>query len=170
MVAISQSCLVRVTYLYDGPMSENDVPIPEEPLDAEEREALQQDLVDVQVLKEILGTKGIRGVVFYCPDCDEDHYLAWDLLAGNLRELLDAGESPVHEPAFEPDPNDYVSWDYARGFLDGYESFEQEELGDSVMKLVLELKRRGWRPDEVKSLLATVDLQLPALDEPDTAN
>lgn len=138
----------------------------EEPLDADEREALQQDLVDVQVLKEILGTKGIRGVVFYCPDCDEDHYLAWDLLAGNLQELLNAGESPVHEPAFNPDPNDYVSWDYARGFLDGYESFEQEELGDAVLKLVLELKSRGWRPDEVKSLLAKVNLQIPSLDDP----
>ena len=138
----------------------------EEPLDADEREALQQDLVDVQVLKEILGTKGIRGVVFYCPDCDEDHYLAWDLLAGNLQELLNAGESPVHEPAFNPDPNDYVSWDYARGFLDGYESFEQEELGDAVLKLVLELKQRGWRPDEVKALLAKVNLQIPSLDDP----
>jgi hypothetical protein len=70
----------------------------------------------------------------------------------------------VHEPAFDPDPNDYVSWDYARGFLDGYESFEQEELGDSVLKLVLELKERGWRADEVKGLLAKVDLQVPMLD------
>ncbi len=149
-------------------MDDEEIPTPEEgePLDANEREALQQDLVDVQVLKEILGTKGIRGVVFYCPDCDEDHFLAWDLLAGNLQELLAAGESPVHEPAFNPDPNDYVSWDYARGFLDGYESFEQEELGDSVLKLVLELKARGWRPDEVKALLAKIDLQLPPLDEP----
>ena len=137
----------------------------QEPLGEDEREALQQDLVDVQVLKEILGTKGIRGVVFYCPDCDEDHYLAWDLLAGNLQELLSAGESPVHEPAFEPDPNDYVSWDFARGFLDGYESFEQEEMGDSVLKLVLELKERGWRPDEVKALLAKVDMQLPPLGD-----
>ena len=138
----------------------------EEPIGDDEREALQQDLVDVQVLKEILGSKEIKGVVFYCPDCDEDHYLAWDLLAGNLQELLNAGESPVHEPAFDPDPNDYVSWDYARGFLDGYESFEQEELGDSVLKLVLELKERGWRADEVKGLLAKVDLQVPMLDGP----
>lgn len=151
-----------------GSMDEENGPPPEgeQPLDADEREALQQDLVDVQVLKEILGSKGIRGVVFYCPDCDEDHFLAWDLLAGNLQELLAAGESPVHEPAFNPDPNDYVSWDYARGFLDGYESFEQEELGDSVLKLVLELKTRGWRPDEVKALLAKVNLQIPSLDEP----
>ncbi len=138
----------------------------DEPIGEDEREALQQDLVDVQVLKEILGTKDIKGVVFYCPDCDEDHYLAWDLLAGNLQELLNAGESPVHEPAFDPDPNDYVSWDYARGFLDGYESFEQEEMGDSVLKLVLELKERGWRADEVKGLLAKVDLQVPMLEEP----
>ena len=138
----------------------------EEPIGEDEREALQQDLVDVQVLKEILGTKDIKGVVFYCPDCDEDHYLAWDLLAGNLQELLNAGESPVHEPAFNPDPNDYVSWDYARGFLDGYESYEQEEMGDSVLKLVLELKERGWRADEVKGLLAKVDLQVPMLEEP----
>ena len=148
-------------------MESEDQPLdPEEPIGDDEREALQQDLVDVQVLKEILGGKDIKGVVFYCPDCDDDHYLAWDLLAGNLQELLNAGESPVHEPAFEPDPNDYVSWDYARGFLDGYESFEQEELGDSVLKLVLELRDRGWRPDEVKGLLAKVDLQVPALDAP----
>jgi hypothetical protein len=142
----------------------------DDPIGEDEREALQQDLVDVQVLKEILGTKEIKGVVFYCPDCDEDHYLAWDLLAGNLQELLNAGESPVHEPAFDPDPNDYVSWDYARGFLDGYESFEQEELGDSVLKLVLELKERGWRADEVKGLLAKVDLQVPMLDGPAPAD
>jgi hypothetical protein len=24
----------------------------------------------------------------------------------------------VHEPAFAPDPTDYVTWDYARGFAD----------------------------------------------------
>ncbi len=142
----------------------------EEPLDEEERELLKQDLVDVQVLKELLGPRGLKGAVFFCPDCDEDHFLGWDLLAGNLKELLEEGESPVHEPAFNPDPHEYVSWDYARGFLDGYESFEQEELGDSVLKLVLELKDRGWRPDEVKALLAKVDLQVPSLEDPAPEN
>lgn len=139
---------------------------PEEaPLDEDEREMLHQDLVDVQSLKELLGPKGIKGVVFYCPDCDEDHYLAWDLLAGNLKELLDAGESPIHEPAFQPDPDEYVSWDYARGFLDGYESFEQEELGDAVNRIVLELRDRGWPAEQVKAFLAAADLSLPAIDE-----
>lgn len=142
----------------------------EEPLGAEERAMLRQDLLDVQVLKEVLEPKGIKGAVFYCPDCGEDHYLAWDLLAGNLQELLDAGESPVHEPAFEPDPNDYVSWDYARGFLDGYESFEQEEMLEVTTRLVVELRKRGMRLDEVRSVLAGAGLQFPGPDEPPPGN
>jgi len=137
----------------------------EAPLDEDERELLHQDLVDVQSLKELLGPKGIKGVVFYCPDCDEDHYLAWDLLAGNLKELLDAGESPIHEPAFQPDPDEYVSWDYARGFLDGYESYETEELGDALSRIILELRDRGWPPDQVKSFLAAVELNVPTSGE-----
>ncbi|HYN35740.1 MAG TPA: DUF5319 family protein [Actinomycetota bacterium] len=119
-------------------------PDEEEPLDADEREALRQDLVDVQVLKEVLGSKGIKGTVFYCPDCDEDHFLTWELLSGNLEELLQQGESPVHEPAFDPDPDEYVSWDYARGFLDGYESFETEELGSVADKLMVALHAQGF--------------------------
>jgi hypothetical protein len=127
----------------------------------EEREALRQDLVDVEVLKEILGPKGIKGTVFYCPDCDEDHFLTWELLAGNLKELLEQGESPIHEPAFEPDPDDYVSWDYARGFLDGYEAFQGEELSLLAGRLSSELTGRGWSVSDVKELLAKLDLQLP---------
>lgn len=138
---------------------------PGEPLDDEERAALRQDLVDVQVLKEVLGPKGIKGTVFYCPDCEEDHYLAWDLLAGNLQELLEAGESPVHEPAYDPDPDEYVSWDYARGFLDGYESFEQEELSEVATRLEEVLGARGLDRDEVRDVLAAAGLR-PRSEEP----
>ncbi|HEX2295692.1 MAG TPA: DUF5319 family protein [Actinomycetota bacterium] len=134
------------------------------PINEEERELLQQDLTDVQVLKELLGPRGLKGAVFFCPDCDEDHFLGWDLLAGNLKELLEEGESPVHEPAFNPDPHEYVSWDYARGFLDGYESFEEEEIGDLTNRIILELRDRGWRVDEVKGMLAAVGLQVPGDD------
>jgi Family of unknown function (DUF5319) len=153
--------------LYDELMEDNGPFGEDAPLGEDERDALQQDLVDVQVLRDVLGPKGIKGAVFYCPDCDEDHFLTWDLLAGNLRELLDQGESPVHEPAFDPDPNEYVSWDYSRGFLDGYESFEHEELGDVTLRLVLELRDRGWQPDEVKALLASLSLQVPPDAAPD---
>ncbi len=133
----------------------------EEPLDEDEREAIRQDLLDVKVLRELLGPKGIKGAVFYCPDCGEDHFLGWDLLAGNLQELLDQGDSPVHEPAFEPDPNEYVSWDYARGFLDGYEAFEEEEIKELSTSLVDQLLSKGWRFEEVKALLSAIGLQKP---------
>lgn len=132
----------------------------ERPLDEDERELLAQDLVDVAALKELLGPRGIKGAVFYCPDCNEDHFLAWDLLAGNLKELLDQGESPVHEPAFDPDPNEYVSWDYARGFLDGYESFQAEDLGEAVERLSVALQERGLDVEQIGEVLAVAGLRL----------
>jgi hypothetical protein len=137
----------------------------EGPLNENEREALQQDLVDVETLKSLLAPRGIRGAVFYCPDCQEDHYLAWDLLSGNLQELLEAGESPIHEPAFDPDPDDYVSWDYARGFLDGYESVDDEEFGAVADRLVLELRDRGWSANDVMALFSRIGMRLPLPDD-----
>ena len=150
-------------------MENEEFPGDDAPINEEERELLQQDLTDVQVLKELLGPRGLKGAVFFCPDCDEDHFLGWDLLAGNLKELLEEGESPVHEPAFNPDPHEYVSWDYARGFLDGYESFEEEEIGDLTNRIILELRDRGWRVDEVKGMLAAVGLQVPGEEGGDAA-
>jgi hypothetical protein len=135
------------------------------PLGEEEREALHQDLVDIETLKALLGPRGIKGAVFYCPDCEEDHFLAWDLLSGNLQELLQAGESPIHEPAFNPNPDDYVSWDYARGFLDGYESVDDEEFGAVADRLVLELRDRGWNPGDVMGLFARIGMRLPVPDD-----
>jgi len=132
----------------------------EPPFGDEEKEALRRDLIDVQTLKSLLEPRGIKGTVFFCPDCDEDHFLAWDLLSGNLQELLEQGESPIHEPAFDPDPDDYVGWDYARGFLDGYESYEQEELAEIAGRLSGELKSRGIPDGEIRSLLAMVGLDL----------
>ena len=88
------------------------------PLDLAEREAVTADLADVEVFRALLGPRGVRGLVVDCDDCHQAHYFDWDLLLANLRSLLDAGRSGVHEPAFEPDPVHYVSWDYAKGFSD----------------------------------------------------
>jgi Family of unknown function (DUF5319) len=145
-------------------MDEEEDPREDVPLDEDEKAFLRQDLVDVRALREMLGGRGLKGAVFFCPDCEEDHYLTWDLLEGNLQQLLDQGESPVHEPAYDPDPEEYVSWDYARGFLDGYESFEEEDLGSVAAPLVEELRERGWRADQVKALFTRVGLQMPAAD------
>jgi hypothetical protein len=133
----------------------------DEPLDEADREQLRQDLVDVETLKELLGPREIRGVLFYCADCEEDHYLAWDLLKGNLQELLNEGESPVHEPAFNPNPDEYVTWDYARGFLDGYETLQDEDLEGVAVQLVGELRRRGWSQAQSESLLNDLGLEVP---------
>lgn len=133
----------------------------EEEREERERELLRQDLVDVEALKVLLGPKGLKGVVFYCSDCEEDHFLEWDLLRGNLQELLNEGESPVHEPAFEPNAQDYVSWDYARGFLDGYETLQQEDVESLVVQLIEELYRRGWRREQSEELLAALGVGIP---------
>jgi hypothetical protein len=92
---------------------------PAEPLSPEEREDVLTDLADLDVFQTLLEQRGVRGLVVDCDDCHEPHYFAWDLLRGNLRHLLDIGETRVHEPAFSPDPAGYVSWDYARGYADG---------------------------------------------------
>ena len=90
----------------------------EEPLDPQEREDVLEDLADLEVFEALLAPRGVRGLVVECADCAEPHWFGWDLLRGNLRHLLDAGTHRVHEPAFAPDPSDYVTWDYARGFTD----------------------------------------------------
>lgn len=161
------------------------------PIDATEREALNQDLVDVKTLKAVLFDKGIRGVVVFCPDCDDDHYLGWDLLAGNLQQILDSGTTPVHEPAWEPDPDEYVTWDYARGFLDGHESYAEDRVVTDVCSfcrspltepmaawsfcpycgkdfapnnLLKALRRKGWDRKRIVELFEECGFQLPAFD------
>lgn len=130
----------------------------EAPLTEEEIEALQQDIRDVETLKDLLGARGLKGVVFFCPDCNEDHYLAWDLLKGNLSELLQQGESLIHEPAFDPNPDEYVTWDYATGYLDGYETYRAEDFELIGNILIDELMKRDIPPSEIRVVLERAGL------------
>src|SRR5918911_1401486 len=151
----------------------------DEEIGEDEREALEQDLIDVKTLKAVLGSRGVKGVVVFCPDCDDDHFLGWDLLAGNLQQILESGRPPVHEPAWEPDPDEYVTWDYARGFLDGVEMAPTEDDSEmcafchttlpaggydwnfcptcgkelAVVNLVTFLLREGWDDDRIVRIL-----------------
>ena len=97
-----------------------------DPLSDTERQDVLEDLTDLEVYQALLAPTGIRGLVVECEECREPHYFDWDLLRGNLRHLLDSGMPRVHEPAFNPDPDRYVSWDYARGYCDGV----QDTLAD----------------------------------------
>lgn len=94
-----------------------------------ERQDVLADLADLEVFRALLEPTGIRGLAITCDECDETHYIAWELLSSGLAELADSGVPHVHEPAFDPAPTDYVSWDYARGYVDGV--IDTEERSDT---------------------------------------
>ncbi|GAB3961687.1 DUF5319 domain-containing protein [Actinoallomurus sp. NPDC050550] len=89
------------------------------PLSTTEREDVLADLADLEVFRALLEPLGIKGLTVDCGDCGRAHHIDWDLLHGNLRHLLDEGLPRVHEPAIAAAPEDYVSWEYARGYVDG---------------------------------------------------
>jgi hypothetical protein len=88
------------------------------PLTIEERADVEDDLAELLEFEAALAPIGFRGVVVDCADCGEPHYFSWSLMTANLRSLLGLGVTQPHEPAFAPDANTFVSWDYARGYTD----------------------------------------------------
>jgi uncharacterized protein DUF5319 len=91
---------------------------PVEPLTEQDRREIAEDLAELSEFEAALSPHAIHGIVVDCGDCGEQHYFSWALMAANLRSLLGNGRTGVHEPAAEPVPDSYVSWDYARGFTD----------------------------------------------------
>jgi hypothetical protein len=91
---------------------------PVEPLSDEERADVLADLQELTGFRAALEPRGVLGIAVECADCGEQHYFSWDLMSANLRALLGHGRTHVHEPAFDPTPEAYVSWDYARGYAD----------------------------------------------------
>jgi hypothetical protein len=87
-------------------------------LDPEERENIRADLEDLQAMREVFGQQGVKGVVIACPDCGSNHYYEWDLLRENLEHMLETGEPRMHEPAFEVREEEYIQWDYGKGYVD----------------------------------------------------
>ncbi len=80
--------------------------------------AVEADLADLAVYEALLAHKGIRGLVVCCDECQQDHYHDWDMLRANLLQLLIDGTVRPHEPAYDPEPDAYVTWDYCRGYAD----------------------------------------------------
>lgn len=99
---------------------EGDEPEPEPvPLDRAEAARIRRDLDDLMTFRHTFEREGYKGVALFCQDCAEEHFYGWQMLEHNLRALLESGEIPVHEPAFDPKPDDYIDWEYAQGYLDG---------------------------------------------------
>lgn len=102
-----------------------------ESLSTTEREDVLEDLADLEIYQALLAPTGVLGLVIECEDCHEPHYFDWDLLRGNLKHLLNSGRPRVHEPAFDPDPEHYVTWEYARGYADGVHDALTEAADDN---------------------------------------
>jgi hypothetical protein len=98
-----------------------------DPLSEADRQDVLEDLADLDVFQALLSPVGIRGLVIECDECHEPHFFDWELLRGNLRHLLSSGLPRVHEPACNPDPDHYVTWEYARGYCDGVQDTITEE-------------------------------------------
>ncbi|MGH3554785.1 MAG: DUF5319 family protein, partial [Mycobacterium sp.] len=45
-----------------------------QPLDPQERMAVEADLADLAVYEALLAHKGVRGLVVCCDECQQDHY------------------------------------------------------------------------------------------------
>lgn len=91
---------------------------PGRPLSADERADVLADIEELASFRAALESQAVEGVAVHCDDCGEHHFFGWDLMLANLRALLGEGRTHVHEPAYSPDHMAYVSWDYARGYLD----------------------------------------------------
>jgi hypothetical protein len=94
---------------------------PQEPaysLDTHEEENVRADLEDLHDMREMFGPQGVKGVVIACPDCGENHFYEWDLLKENLEHMLQTGEPRMHEPAFDVREDEYIQWDYGKGYID----------------------------------------------------
>lgn len=95
-----------------------DDPEPVEPLSESERADVLADLAELRDFRAALEPVEVEGILVECADCGEPHYFSWDLMTANLRALLGEGRTHVHEPAYSPDEDAYVTWDYARGYCD----------------------------------------------------
>ena len=66
----------------------------------------------------VFSPQGVKGVVIACQDCGENHFYEWDLLRENLEHMLDTGEPRMHEPAWNIHEDEYIQWDYGKGYID----------------------------------------------------
>ena len=93
---------------------------PEEPLDLspDERADVEADLDDLAAMRSTFEGQGVKGVVIACQDCGANHFYEWELLRDNLEHMLATGEPRMHEPAFDIQAEEYIQWDYGKGYVD----------------------------------------------------
>lgn len=93
-------------------------PDPPFELTADERRDIEADLDDLTAMNLVFAPQGVKGVVIACQDCGANHYYEWALLKDNLDHMLHTGEPRMHEPAFDIAEDEYILWDYGKGYID----------------------------------------------------
>jgi hypothetical protein len=93
---------------------------PDEPIEltAEERRDIEADLDDLASMRLVFAPQGVKGVVIACQECGSNHFYEWELLRDNLEHMLREGEPRMHEPAFDLVEEEYIQWDYGKGYVD----------------------------------------------------
>jgi uncharacterized protein DUF5319 len=93
---------------------------PEAPfeLSPDERADIEADLDDLTAMRTTFSSQGVKGVVIACQDCGSNHFYEWELLKDNLEHMLETGEARMHEPAFDIREDEYIQWDYGKGYVD----------------------------------------------------
>ncbi len=91
-----------------------------EPLEltADERRDIEADLEDLAAMHAVFAPQNVKGVVIACQDCGENHFYEWELLRENLEHMLSVGEPRMHEPAWDIREDEYIQWDYGKGYVD----------------------------------------------------
>ena len=87
-------------------------------LTADERRDIAADLEDLGSMRAAFQPQGVKGVVIACQDCGSNHFYEWELLRENLEHMLQFGEPRMHEPAWNIAEDDYIQWDYGKGYVD----------------------------------------------------
>ena len=127
-----------------------------------------------------------------CQDCGTNHYFEWELLRDNLEQMLTSGEPRPHEPAFDLVEDEYIQWDYGKGYVDavadaGLEPDKRIEVTQcpwcetpfdgsfafcpacgrtlATVRLYRELLDRGFDERDVRALLVRAGYE-PFLDAP----
>jgi Family of unknown function (DUF5319) len=146
----------------------------------EERADIEADLHDLESMRGLFASQGVKGVVIACQDCGANHFYEWELLQDNLDHMLQTGEPRMHEPAFDIQEEEYILWDYGKGYIDaladtGLEPDRRIEVGScpwcqtrfetdfrfcprcgrslGAVRMYHELVARGMEEREVRTLL-----------------
>ena len=164
----------------DEPTPQPDEPEERIDLTSEERADIEADLHDLESMRGLFASQGVKGVVIACQDCGANHFYEWELLQDNLDHMLQTGEPRMHEPAFDIQEEEYILWDYGKGYIDaladtGLEPDHRIEVGScpwcqtrfetefrfcprcgrslGAVRMYHELVARGMDEREVRTLL-----------------